>query len=101
MSVLSLEELRQLPGPEHEQAGVYFLWDGDELVYIGKSKHLMCRYSEHLIGKQRPWVGRYTPYEFTRMTCLVLEDHELMAREWLYLQAYETRYNMDRSPRGG
>ena len=33
--------------------GVYFLFDGDELVYVGKSKNIMARIGTHIADEQK------------------------------------------------
>lgn len=58
--ILPLEELRKLPQAVDFDAGIYFLWTGDELVYVGKSRNIPDR-----LGRQSQfnryhgmWTGR-------------------------------------------
>jgi len=41
--ILGLDELRVLPTPQDFDSGIYFLWAGDHLLYIGKSRNLRER----------------------------------------------------------
>lgn len=103
--ILSLDDLRKLPEAEEYDAGVYFLWHGDQLQYIGKSSHVLNR----LVYQQQ--VNRYAPFQQSRSavmiphdrhTCLVLDksryrdphvDAKLQDVERLYIGTYETPYN--------
>jgi hypothetical protein len=105
--VLSLEELRALPGPAEFDSGIYFLWRTNELVYIGKSRNLCQRaYYQATVNRYAPFhVSRTAkPIAFDCMTCLVLEndivcspdlDAKLAAHERAYLAAYSPLYNCD------
>jgi hypothetical protein len=51
---LSTEELRSRkaawPAIEPQESGIYFLWRGDELLYIGLSGNIIHRLEEHKRG---------------------------------------------------
>lgn len=105
LTVLSLDELRALPEADEYDAGVYFLWLGDELQYIGKSSHILER-----LAKQG-YVNKYAPFQngksqvaipHDRHTCLVLEKGfvrsertrgQMQELERLYIGTYPTPYN--------
>lgn len=105
--ILPLEQLVELPGPEEYDSGIYFLWAGKALVYIGKSKNLCNRlYYQRTLNRAEPFqVGtKAKAIPFDRMTCLVLEngivcspqlEANLQAYERAYLAAYEPIYNQD------
>lgn len=104
--ILSIAELSALPGPAEYDSGIYFLWAGDALIYIGKSRNL-CNRLYHLLSVNRyaPFqAGRVKPIPFERITCLALEtgiecsrnlDFNLQSYERAYIAAYEPPYNED------
>lgn len=103
--LLSMDELRGLPEAEEYDAGVYFLWQDDELQYIGRSHHILERLTH------QKTVNRYAPFQngraqiyipFDRHTCIVLEKGFvrqprtpaiLRDYERLYIGTYPTPYN--------
>jgi hypothetical protein len=103
--LLSLDELRALPEAQEYDGGVYFLWQNDQLQYIGKSSHVLER-----LAKQG-YVNKYAPFQqgksqipipFDRHTCIVLEQGFvkqpgtpalLRDYERLYIGTYPTPYN--------
>ena len=105
--ILGLAELRALPGPAQFDSGIYFLWEGDRLLYIGKSRNLCTReYYQSRLKRYAPFQTseRAKPIPYDRMTCLVLEngiecsrelDMNLRNYERAYIAAYETPYNED------
>ena len=62
---------------------VYFLYDGDELVYVGKSNHGVFRVYQHLGSK------RFTHYAI--QNCDVEYMDEL---EQAYIKLYRPKYNL-------
>lgn len=104
--VLPLDELRTLPGPQEFDSGVYFLWAGDELMYIGKSRELLGRHVYQMqVNRNHPFnqstTAKYIPHD--RMTCLVIEsgmicqpglDGRLLNLERVYIATYEPPYNL-------
>ncbi len=62
ISVLSLDAMRVLPEATEQDSGLYFLWLGESLQYIGKSKYLQQRVQFQREGKVIP---------FDRHSCLV------------------------------
>ncbi len=99
VEILPLEKLMVLPEAEEFDAGVYFLWLGSELVYIGKSRNIPDR----VLRQQQ--VNRYWPLrnsrckviEHDRHTALVLEKGQfaslgLDALLWKHERAYIAHY---------
>lgn len=97
--ILPLEELSKLPQAEEYDAGIYFLWDGPALVYIGKSTHI-C---ERMMRQQRInqnhvfYTGRHRVIPHDRHTALVLEkgmfiSPELRPKLMVYERAYIAHY---------
>lgn len=93
ITTLSIPELRRLPPCGEYCGGVYFLWFADDLVYIGKSKHIYNRISDH---------ERRGEIAFDRHTCIILDagrvhrpdiDLILQDHERAYIARYPTPYN--------
>lgn len=110
--VLSLDQMRALPGPAEFDSGIYFLWAGEHLLYIGKSRNLCTRqYYQSCLKRYAPFQTseRAKPIPYDRMTCLVLEngiecsrelDTNLRDYERAYIASYETPYNEDYQQNG-
>ena len=62
---------------------VYFLWDGDELVYVGSTCTLLVRLAQH---RPRKRFTRATAYEYA-------SDDDMMTAEALYTLRYKPKYN--------
>lgn len=105
IEVLPLDTVRQLPPAEPFDAGIYFLWWKDDLMYIGKSANVL----ERLFRQSE--VNKLTHHQFSqtakcihfdRHTCLVVErgqvksqrlDYQLRDLERAYIAAYEPPCN--------
>jgi hypothetical protein len=88
--VLPLDQLRGLPELHDDteicDSGVYFLWDGPELVYIGHSQNVGVRVGQH----------RYFNKPFTHATYEKINQHWARHRERDYVLRYTPRLNMTR-----
>lgn len=105
--IRSLLELSELPEPEEFDAGIYFLWRGGELLYIGKSRNILGRLTyQTLVNKNHMFHSSPTDkvIPFDRVTCKVLEcgqircpclDGNLEAYERAYISFYRPPFNMD------
>lgn len=107
VEIFPLPVLRLLPGPEEYDSGVYFLWEGDVLLYVGKSRNLCDRaLRQHQVNRAFPFqesqTAKYIPADC--MTCLIVEsgiecsprlDGRLRELERAYIAAYEPPYNAD------
>jgi hypothetical protein len=101
--ILPIEELRKLPEPQEFEAGLYFLWEAGELVYIGKAKDLKFRTGRQwqILHMHESTGGQEAPRPFDTCTVLVTErgelsrgwDIRLMEMERAYLGHYEPKYN--------
>lgn len=96
--ILPLEKLAELPGPEEYEGGIYFLWQGGTLLYIGRSTNLCERfYFFKTAAKRNPQfdisVALQKIVHFDKMTCLVLQTG-IEIEPWLrpMLQRYERAY---------
>lgn len=98
--ILSIAELRSLPEAKELEGGIYFLWIGDDLQYIGKSKHIVERISLQDYANQFHTLRASKspkPIPYDRHTCLVLGtgriiDEGLAARLTAYERAYIAHY---------
>ena len=106
--LLSLAELMELPDASNGTSGVYFLWDGSTLQYIGQSRMISNRIAQHrqnyLYGHTRNWPT--TRIKFDRSTMIELDDRtfiegeeqrelyrRLLKLEEAYVNAYATPFN--------
>lgn len=91
MSTFSIElkELDELKAErkQHEAlCGVYFLWDGDEIVYIGQSINVTQRLHGHfksMGGKRR----------FCHYTFVPVDQEMLGITEYAYISKYKPKLN--------
>jgi hypothetical protein len=91
--LLIMDQLLKLSGAyPHRQGSVYFLWRGDELLYIGQTKGLQNRIEEH-------WYAERIPFD--AWSCIACpdvgrDDMTLLYREELeqaYIRRYRPPYN--------
>ncbi len=100
IKVLSLEELRTLPEAKPFEGGLYFLWRGDELLWIGKTNHILERINRQVRNRvyDKFQVGQ-RGIPFDRYTCLVIDAEPsrlpalMQDMERAYLMHYDTPYN--------
>lgn len=98
IEILPLESLRALPEGGDFDSGVYFLWLGDELRYVGKSENVRNRFAQQLqTNRFHGLRGSYRlrPIPCDRHTCLVLHSDQIIEnRPQLErtLQEYERAY---------
>lgn len=108
MTILSLEALMALPDAEDGYAGIYFLWLDGNLQYVGQSRSVANRITQHhwnyMYGAQRAQpVARI---RFDKSTYLELDRSPYLDRdglrklgkllidtEALYVNAYRTPFN--------
>lgn len=107
VEIFPLEVMRILPAAEEYDSGVYFLWSGNELLYVGKSRNLGQReYYQQTVNRYFPFqqstTAKYIPADL--MTCLIVEsgiecsprlDGKLKELERAYIATYEPPYNVD------
>lgn len=108
IQILPLDELAKLPEAEEFDAGIYFLWNGSQLMYIGKSRNILDR--QQRLGQALRCSPLYqashkaVPHD--RHTALVIEkgqfaqpglDAKLRLYERAYINAYQPPYNIDRA----
>lgn len=104
--ILPLEELRKLPEAVQFDSGIYFLWSGDDLLYIGRSRNILDR-QQRLTQARRGgalYQSTHKAVPFDRYTALVLSkgmevepglDTKLRLHERAYINAYQPPYNID------
>lgn len=102
--LLTIDQLRALPGPEEFDGGVYFLWDSDELVYIGGAININQRayYQANVNRLGKLHQSRNKPIKHDRLTALVMvkgrikegfDRGTLDDLEQRYIDTYPTKYN--------
>jgi len=108
VEILPLEQLRALPESEQFDSGIYFLWGGPELLYIGKSRNIPDRIQRLTQARRGSplYQSTHKAVPFDRHTALVLEkgmiaepglDAKLRLHERAYINAYLPPYNIDRA----
>jgi hypothetical protein len=93
--MLSLSELPSLPLRERKSLpvypAIYFLLDGEKVLYIGKTQNLRRRWSAHFREKQAP--------ENSRIAWLELEEVALLGRvEKIFIKYFNPSLNGVGSP---
>jgi hypothetical protein len=86
-AVLSIDDLRKLSRhiPVRQGGGVYFLWSGDELLYIGQTALFGRRIGDHEYQRR-------IPFEWT--TFIVCPDQGARVElEETYIRLYRPPYN--------
>lgn len=89
--LMPLDAIRNLPREAPREAGLYFLWRGPQLLYIGYSADLGRRMDTHRRVRIGMCTGRKYPY--THYTCLERSISGLEALEYRYIQAYQPPFN--------
>jgi|SRR5579859_1780805 len=108
IKILTLEELRALPECKDYDRGIYFLWRGPELLYIGKSRNVPDRIQRLTQAKRCSpfYQASHKAVPFDRHTVLVLSNSPirdetielpLQLHERAYIDAYRAPYNFDRA----
>jgi hypothetical protein len=106
--ILPTEDLAKLPEAEEFDSGIYFLWGGAELLYVGKSRNIPDRIQRLTQARRASpfYRASHKAVPFDRHTALVLEkgqfaepglDAKLQAHERAYINAYLPPYNIDRA----
>jgi hypothetical protein len=94
--LLELEALRRLPDDvmTAEDPCLYFLWKGDELLYIGGTTQCCERISRHIRDRNYKSAQNGRPVPFDRYTFLHVPDRfELWKLETEYQTRYDPPYN--------
>lgn len=108
IQILTIEELRALPPAEQYDSGIYFLWNGPDLMYIGRSRNILDRQQRLTQAKRGSalYQASHKAVPHDRHTALVLEkgmfaesglDTKLRLYERAYINAYLPPYNIDRA----
>lgn len=90
--ILPLDMLRALPtGEPPDSGGVYFLWRGPQLLYVGLTRYLGERLFQHRMARDGMRAGK--PIPFTRYTFKEMPDSEIEGFESDYILSYMPPYN--------
>lgn len=71
---------------EHLICGVYFLWRGDLLVYVGQSENVNSRIQHHYKDRKK---------NFTSYSVLEIDKKKLKPTERILINKYLPQYNKD------
>lgn len=83
VTIMPLDQLRGL-GVIGDRPGIYFLWRGPELLYVGQSIHVETRLADH---------RRHGFVQWERYTAMRAETRQLEQIERDYIRAYGPPYN--------
>lgn len=86
IQTLDLGLLRALPTSISTNSGIYFLWFGPELQYIGKSRSLGKRLRDHRRERR-------IPHDLCTILELPRNDEVLRDHERAYIARYPTPFN--------
>ena len=107
-AIFPLDRMRSLPSPmicvgaAHSRAGVYFLWFGPALLYVGQSRCVVSRIYQHEAARDGLRTGKVIPFD--RVTFLDLTDCDWLSTErerealdvveLAYIRRYRPPYNI-------
>lgn len=72
--------------------GVYFLYDGDEIVYVGKSGDIYRRIYEHSSGRAKGEKKKFDSWKYVRID----DEDERAEFEEICINMFRPKYNIDR-----
>ena len=92
IELLDLEALRKLPSDvmEVDEQCLYFLWAGDDLLYIGATTQASYRIGRHIRDRNYASAQSGAPIPFDRCTFLATPDRRQM---WELENAYQRHYD--------
>lgn len=85
---LSAQEIVKISQSYLPVCGIYFLIQGEEIVYVGQSIDIFVRVAEHANG----------PKEFDRYACIEVDPDRLGLVEADYIVALDPKYNSGNLP---
>ena len=71
--------------------GVYFLYDGDKIVYVGQSNDIYRRIYEHSSGRAKGGKKKFDSWEYVEIE----NDESRIRFEAICIRAFRPRYNED------
>ena len=86
-SLLRHEQIVELGMPWQKSGGVYFLIDGDRVVYVGQSVNIYSRIPQHYNKK------------FDKYAYVPCATHQLNVLESLYIHLLQPKFNYDENGR--
>lgn len=91
--ILPLDQLRPLCKDEDWpfEPGIYFLWRGPLLAYVGMSKYLSDRINCHISVQHGLYRGKVIPFD--RISWIVCREQEMTQLEARYIRTYLPPYN--------
>jgi hypothetical protein len=90
--ILPIEQLRALSRePPTAGAGIYFLWSGESLIYVGRSVNICERLTNHDRARRGFRTGKKIPFEW--QTFFLWDHIQREDLEYAYVRAYRPLYN--------
>lgn len=87
--LFSVEQLREAAVPVNCVCGIYVLFDGDEVVYVGQSRNVHGRIGNHVVEGVK---------KFDRFAVVEVEADLLDYLESKYILALQPKYNGGKLP---
>ena len=76
---MSLDEIKDFP----TYSGLYFVYEGEELVYVGRAKNIRKR-----------WMGHHRKKMFSALKCVVcFMETECLEKEKDFIDKFKPKYN--------
>lgn len=76
--------------------GIYFLWDNNEIVYIGKSTDLLSRITEHSRNRNITYkrITKYPNKIYTHFSFIFVDEpSKIHIAEPIYIDKFKPKYN--------
>jgi len=90
--LLPLRALRKLPAePPAFGSGVYFLWRGNELLYVGQALNVRDRVTSHIRARRGFRIAKKIPFD--RCTFILCRQAQLIALEAKYILRHRPEFN--------
>jgi excinuclease UvrABC nuclease subunit len=91
--MMDFDELKSIRKEPKKPSGIYFLWSGDEIIYVGQSVNVYTRVDNHV--NQNNLSNRLlTAEDITHVSIISCEETHLDVTEALYINKFKPRCNI-------
>jgi len=87
--ILSENQILERKYTFQKSPGIYFLIDGDEIVYIGKSDHVPARLKNHVYPRRRGSMKK----DFNKVAFVRYPESKLDEPEMMYIKEFQPKHN--------
>lgn len=92
--VMELEQIREIRKEYAKPSGIYFLWSGDDLIYVGKSVNVHSRLDSHINGPSNNTNRVLMKSEITHVSIIPCSVDDLDVTEAIYINKFKPRCNL-------